>query len=60
MEIEVGDMILLCSDGVYGNGKSSKIEEALKGETSGADLLPDIFDIAKENAHDNFPPYLSA
>lgn len=58
IELEVGDIILICSDGVYGNGKWRKVNEALKGEMLGAYILSNIFSVAKENAHDNYSAIL--
>lgn len=58
MEIQIGDMILICSDGVYGNGKWSKVNEALKGEMLGTYILSNVYQVAKENAHDNFSAIL--
>lgn len=58
MEVQVGDIILICSDGVYGNGKWSKVNEALKGEMLGAYVLSDVFKVAQENAHDNYSAIL--
>lgn len=54
IELQVGDMILLCSDGVYGNGKWGKVNEALKDEMHGAYVLSDVYKVANENAHDNY------
>lgn len=58
IELQVGDMILLCSDGVYGNGKWSKVNEALKDEMHGAYVLSDVYKVANENAHDNYSAIL--
>lgn len=58
IELQIGDMILICSDGVYGNGKWSKVNEALKGEMLGAYTLSDVYQVASENAHDNFSAIL--
>lgn len=58
IELQIGDMILICSDGVYGNGKWSKVNEALKGEMLSAYTLSDVYQVASENAHDNFSAIL--
>lgn len=55
--IEVGDMILICSDGVYGNGKWSALNEALLNEHT-AYNLSDVEDVAKDKAHDNYSAIL--
>lgn len=58
MEVQVGDMILICSDGVYGNGKWDKIQEVFTSEDSWGYPLSDIKDIAANNAHDNYTAIL--
>ncbi len=57
IEVEIGDMIFICSDGVYGNGKWSALKDALLEEhcvyqLSGAE------EVAKEKAHDNYSAIL--
>ena len=53
MKIQSGDIILICSDGVYGNAKWSDLNDALIG-----DNVENIFDkirtVAEKNAHDNY------
>lgn len=58
MEVHIGDMILICSDGVYGNGKWDKIQDVFTGEDSWVYPLSDIKDIAADNAHDNYTAIL--
>ncbi len=54
MEMRPGDMIFLCSDGVYGNGKWSGLHEVLTGQEASMELLGDIERVAAERAHDNY------
>ncbi len=54
MEMRAGDMILLCSDGVYGNGKWSGLHKVLTGQEASMELLGDIERVAAERAHDNY------
>lgn len=58
MEVKVGDMILICSDGVYGNGKWDKIQAVFTGEESYIYPLQDIRKIVSEKAHDNYSAIL--
>ncbi len=58
MEIQVGDMILICSDGVYGNGKWSGLKDVLTNSTTTEDPLSAIKKIASSNAHDNYTAIL--
>lgn len=58
MEVQVGDMILICSDGVYGNRKCSEIKDALLVEESCSCLLSNIIKIAEKKAYDNYSAIL--
>lgn len=51
-------MILICSDGVYGNGKWSALKDALEGKDVYSYPLCAIEKIASENAHDNYSAIL--
>ncbi len=57
IEVEVGDMILICSDGVHGNGKWSDVKEVLLSGNA-IDTLDRIKSIAERNAHDNYSAIL--
>lgn len=55
----VGDIILICSDGVYGNGKWRALKAVLEGEKGDYfSLLNEIEKIASERAHDNYSAIL--
>lgn len=58
-EIDIcsGDMILICSDGVYGNGKWSHLEDALRNDASSVNI-DTIKAVAGKNAHDNYSAVL--
>lgn len=58
MEIRIGDMILICSDGVFGNGKWMKVHDVLADKDTSPCLLSDIEKIASYNAHDNYSAVL--
>ena len=55
MEFQVGDMILICSDGVYGNGKWNILNDTLMGDGFGID---DIYSIAVHRCNDNISAIL--
>ena len=55
--VKVGDMVLICSDGVYGNGKWSEIKEALTDNPNN-EVLGRIRSVAERNAHDNYSAIL--
>lgn len=57
MELQYGDIILICSDGVYGRGKWIDLNEALMSDMS-SNLCNKIQMIASENAHDNYSAIL--
>ena len=57
MEVKIGDMILICSDGIYGNGKWNTLQEALTEDCFGLYLLYQE-KVAKENPHDNYSAIL--
>lgn len=57
IEVQVGDMIFICSDGVYGNGKWSELQDVLTEESYIYPLMR-IRDIASEPAHDNYSAIL--
>lgn len=56
MEIQEGDMILLCSDGVFGNDKEAKAEEALLFQYGYP--LSQIEKVAADRPHDNYSAIL--
>lgn len=58
-EIDIcsGDMILICSDGVYGNGKWGHLEDALRKDASSVNI-DTIKAVAGKNAHDNYSAVL--
>lgn len=58
LDLQDGDIILLCSDGVFGAGKWSSVQDALTGAIPAADLLPQLRAIASTNAHDNYSAIL--
>lgn len=59
IEMHVGDTILICSDGVYGNGKWSELKDILtNGKTAVHCLLPEIERLASEKSHDNYSAIL--
>lgn len=49
--IEKGDKILICSDGVFGDGKWSALHDLFRSENF---TFQDIYDVASHNAHDNY------
>ena len=57
IDVRVGDMIFICSDGVYGNGKWGALKEALLDEHT-AYPLSGVKEVAKNNAHDNYSAIL--
>lgn len=58
IDVKVGDMILICSDGVYGNGKWATLKDALEVKDVCTSPLYAIEKIASENAHDNYSAIL--
>lgn len=54
LELEAGDVILICSDGVWGNGKSEKLHERLTDNPSPLK----IEEIAANPEHDNYSAIL--
>ncbi len=58
MEVQVGDMILICSDGVYGNGKWSDLKDILTNNQTAVYPLSDIERLAADNPHDNYSAIL--
>jgi len=56
MEVRVGDKILICSDGVYGNGKSDELRNLF--ETEGRFDIDDIYSIGLLHCNDNFSAIL--
>ena len=58
IELEIGDMIFICSDGVYGNGKLSSLKDTLKGKDVNSYLLSSVEIIASDKAHDNYSAIL--
>ncbi|MDE5629371.1 MAG: serine/threonine-protein phosphatase [Muribaculaceae bacterium] len=57
IEIKAGDMIFICSDGVYNCGKWNEIKAALLDENS-FDSLDKIKKIAERNTNDNYSAIL--
>lgn len=55
IQLETGDTILICSDGVYGNGKWSCLEDAL---CNGCSSIATVKKIAGKSAHDNYSAIL--
>lgn len=55
IEVQVGDMILICSDGVYGNGKWDILIDTMMGD--GFDI-DDIYSIAVNRCNDNISAIL--
>lgn len=51
--LQVKDKILICSDGVYGNGKWSDLNDAMKDDSS-ISPIERVKKIASEHAHDNY------
>lgn len=58
MEVQVGDIILICSDGVYGNGKWSELKDILTNNETAVYPLSDIERLAANKAHDNYSAIL--
>ena len=57
IEVEIGDMIFICSDGVYGCGRWNEVKDALlDGDTP--DSLGKIKEITGRNANDNYSAIL--
>lgn len=50
-------MILICSDGVYGNGKWSNLEDVLRNDASSI-TIDLVKTVAWRNAHDNYSAVL--
>ncbi len=57
IELEIGDIILICSDGVYGNGKWSELQDVLTEELYIYPLMR-VREVASEPAHDNYSAIL--
>lgn len=58
IEVNVGDMILICSDGVYGNGKWSELTDMLTNNETAIYPLSDIKRLATDKHHDNYSAIL--
>ncbi len=58
IDVQVGDMILICSDGVYGNGKWSDLKDILTNNETAVYPLSDIERLAYDKAHDNYSAIL--
>ena len=58
IDVEIGDMIFICSDGVYGNGKWSALKDTLEGKDVYSYLLSSVEKIASKMAHDNYSAIL--
>lgn len=56
LDLQVGDLILICSDGVYGNGKSEEIDNLLDSEDPFC--IDDIYSIALYRCIDNISAVL--
>lgn len=57
IEVKIGDMIFICSDGVYGCGRWNDVKDALiDGDT--LDSLDQIKEITRKNANDNYSAIL--
>lgn len=50
-----GDRILICTDGVFGNGKWSDLRDLLVNKDT---TIEDIEELASKNAHDNYSAIL--
>lgn len=57
IDLLVGDMMFICSDGVYGNGKWSDVKDALLNEHTAYKLM-DIEKVARNKTHDNYSAIL--
>lgn len=53
--IEKNDKILICSDGVFGNGKWSALNDVLRAENF---TINDVYEVATHKAHDNYSAIL--
>lgn len=53
--IEIDDKILICSDGVFGDGKWSTLHDVIRTENF---TIHDIQEVASHNAHDNYSAIL--
>lgn len=53
--IENNDKILICSDGVFGEGKWSALHDVLRTENF---TMQDVYEVASHNAHDNYSAIL--
>jgi|GEM_PF-3394833 protein serine/threonine phosphatase len=58
IEVQVGDLIFVCSDGVYGNGKWSAVQGVLTDPEACIYPLSNIVRIAADKAHDNYSAIL--
>lgn len=53
--IEKNDKILICSDGVFGDGKWSALNDVLRTEDF---PMQNVYEVASHNAHDNYSAVL--
>lgn len=58
MKLEIGDMILICSDGVFGNGNWSGLKDILTDDDTIIYPLSDIERLASDKQHDNYSAIL--
>lgn len=58
IEIQIGDMILICSDGVYGNGKWSDLNDALTSDETCGHTLSKVKAVAETRLNDNYSAIL--
>jgi len=58
MEVQISDMILICSDGVYGNGKWSELRDILINNETAVYPLSNIERLAADKPHDNYSAIL--
>ncbi len=58
IEVSVGDMILICSDGVYGNGNWYDLKCILTNTETSVYPLSDIKRLASDKPHDNYSAIL--
>lgn len=53
--IEKNDKILICSDGVFGDGKWSALHDVIRTENF---TMQNVYEVASYNAHDNYSAIL--
>lgn len=58
IKLEVGDIVLICSDGVFGNGKWSGLKDILTDDDTVMYPLKAIELMASEKPHDNYSAIL--